>query len=770
MRIAICIAAVTICAALARGAALPVAEVLQAPALAPFSSPSFSPDNRLLAYVVTDTARRRGSVDDDAVLRSGVAWYAIAADIWTTDLVTSEKQNLTRSMGHNWTPQWSPDGRYLAFLADRSNGAELGPARLWVWERASGTLRQASEADVREGYREIQWAAGGQEVLVNVFPEELGRDEYVERVRGGPRQDGVSGGSERKSGARVFEFDPTVPNATPSTDQVNLDLWRRDLALIDIRTGAMRRVVRGVRVGHYALSSDGRQLAYSVLLGAEKPGAGQYIYDVVTLNLATLKARTVASNVRLTLMGSPLAWSPGADRIAWRTGGPLALDELYVVAATGGKSRRIATNPAVDDQAAAIDVLPLVWDPQGRHIFFSRAGVLWRSAVDGSRSESLAESPGLQLEVIAPRQQLLASDDTGKSALVLSANPSSKRVGFATVNLHSGAVSQLIEENKRYGGYGTEPTISRDGSRIAYVAEDSRDPPNIFVLENGERESRKASEVAPSLVRQELGASQVLEWRSTDGEPQRGALVLPAGYRTGTSYPLIVKVYGGSSISNDLNRFGNAAAAVENLQLFATRGYAVLAADSQLGVGSPMVDLMKSVMPGIDRAVELGIADPKRIGITGHSYGGYSALALIVQSPRFKAAVMRAGSGNLISGYGHLAPDGSNYGISWAETGQGRMGGSPWEFRERYIENSPIFYLDRVQTPLLIIHGERDDAVPVFLADEIFSGLRRLGRPVSYARYAGESHWEGTWSYANQVEVLERQIAWFDRHLKAAEQ
>jgi dipeptidyl aminopeptidase/acylaminoacyl peptidase len=171
-------------------------------------------------------------------------------------------------------------------------------------------------------------------------------------------------------------------------------------------------------------------------------------------------------------------------------------------------------------------------------------------------------------------------------------------------------------------------------------------------------------------------------------------------------------------------------------------------------------------MPGIDKAVELGVADPKRIGVTGHSYGGYSTLSLIVQSPRFKAAVMRAGLGDLIAGYGQLSPDGTNYGLAWSESGQGRMGGSPWEFRERYLENSPILYLDRVQTPLLIIHGKDDRAVPSYLADEVFTGLRRLGKTVTYVRYEGEDHWEGTWGRANQVDVLKRVLGWFDRHLK----
>ena len=144
-------------------------------------------------------------------------------------------------------------------------------------------------------------------------------------------------------------------------------------------------------------------------------------------------------------------------------------------------------------------------------------------------------------------------------------------------------------------------------------------------------------------------------------------------------------------------------------------------------------------------------------------------MSLVVQTKRFKAAIVEDGTGDLIASYGQMNKDGAAFGTSLAEHGQQLMGGTPWEFRDRYIENSPIFYLDRVETPLLILHGAEDRTVAPFLGDEIFVGLRRLGKEVAYAKYEGEGHSPTYWSYSNQVDFCNRVIAWFDGHLKKPE-
>src|SRR6202030_2093517 len=119
-------------------------------------------------------------------------------------------------------------------------------------------------------------------------------------------------------------------------------------------------------------------------------------------------------------------------------------------------------------------------------------------------------------------------------------------------------------------------------------------------------------------------------------------------------YPLIVWIYGGATLSDRLDRFGLAGPGPLNLQLLATRGYAVLMPDAPQHLGTPMLDLAKSILPGVNKCIELGIADPSRLGVMGHSYGGYSTLALLVQTKRFRAAVEADGFGDLTGFYGEM--------------------------------------------------------------------------------------------------------------------
>jgi dipeptidyl aminopeptidase/acylaminoacyl peptidase len=178
-----------------------------------------------------------------------------------------------------------------------------------------------------------------------------------------------------------------------------------------------------------------------------------------------------------------------------------------------------------------------------------------------------------------------------------------------------------------------------------------------------------------------------------------------------------------------------------------------------------MKDYAEAILPGVDRAIELGIADPERLGVMGHSNGGYTVMGLIAQTTRFKAAVSRAGFSDYVSLAFAMGPDGSTYALNIAEDLQ--LGGSLWNARDRWIDNSPLFGFDRVASATLIVHGAADNAVPAFAADQSFAALRRLGKTVEYARYADEGHSEDVWSRPNRVDYITRMIGWFERFLGA---
>jgi dipeptidyl aminopeptidase/acylaminoacyl peptidase len=183
-----------------------------------------------------------------------------------------------------------------------------------------------------------------------------------------------------------------------------------------------------------------------------------------------------------------------------------------------------------------------------------------------------------------------------------------------------------------------------------------------------------------------------------------------------------------------------------------------------------MTDIVSSVLPAIDRLVALGIVDPDRVGIIGHSDGGYEVASFLVQAGRLKAAVMVSGYGDLMGAYGFLDRGGANYNIAIieGEWSNDPMGVKPWDNPLRYIENSPAYFLDRVQTPLLIFHGMNDTAVPAYASDQMFVGLRRLHKRVEYVKYEDEDHFQDYWSYQHKVDYYTRILDWFDRYLVRA--
>ena len=413
--------------------------------------------------------------------------------------------------------------------------------------------------------------------------------------------------------------------------------------------------------------------------------------------------------------------------------------------------------------------MPL-WDKSGNYIYFVDDGALWRASVHQENPLQVARISDHQVnsKLIAQSNDLLWTVDGGSSTVIVAHDDVAKEDGFYKINLANGETIKLLENGQCYSCTTMlQPiAVTRDGRKVAYAAEDAEHGSNLWLSDWAFKGPRRITYLNPQFDKYKLGAARLIEWLSDDGERLHGALLLPSDYQKGNRYPLVVWVYGGKSLSNSFGHFGFDVGI--NCQLLATRGYAVLLPDSPSHEGTPMSDLAKTVLPGVNKVVEMGIADPERLGVAGHSNGGYSTLALIVQTKRFKAAIDVDGPGDLIGLHGAMGKDGSAFGLNVVEQSQDIMGGTPWEFRDRYIENSPYFYLDRVETPLLIMHVAGDPAVPSFLGDQIFVSLRRLGKEVEYAKYDGVAHAPSALGFANHADYITRMLTWFDKYLRSS--
>jgi dipeptidyl aminopeptidase/acylaminoacyl peptidase len=493
----------------------------------------------------------------------------------------------------------------------------------------------------------------------------------------------------------------------------------------DVKTGEITTLVKGRKISRFFLSPDGSRIVYTEPLGFEHPGSQQTLYDLVVFDRRDRGRVTLAPRIRLDYDGAGFSWSRDGTQVSFFGGGAgAARAGLYGIAVDHPEP--LVTRLLYDDPQPIAHRMPPVWDEAG-DILTIKGGVLWRTQ-NGRSASALAQIEGWTIrQVVQQSPNPIGQRRDARRVVVVAANGDSKAQGIFSIDLDTGRTKELLGgmECIACGSQYLLAGLASRGSEVAFLREDSAHPSDLWVLDSAIGTSVQLTRLNPQLDRYEMGSTRLIDWLGLDGQYLQGALLLPADYQTGRRYPLVTVVYAGAHPSYFLNRFGTTGRGPLNPQLLATRGYAVLFPDSPQGVGSPVMDLLKTVLPGINKVIAMGIADQDRLGVMGHSNGGYSTVALITQTHRFKAAVEIAGLADLIGAYGEMDKAGKSYATGLFEHGQDALGGTPWEEWDKYVENSPLYYLDHVSTPLLMAHGERDIYVAPFLADELFVGLRR---------------------------------------------
>ena len=733
------------------------------------SALDLSPNEERLSYSVIDPARRHGG--GVAFTRTGVPAAVEGSEVHVAGVATRSDRRVeaepTRSS--SWGGVWSPDSRRLAYLSDRGSGVHV-----WVWEAASGRTRRLSDATVFTllPHESIQWTPDGRGVLVKLLPEGSTLASVLALVQPVPQRpaDRATPNETLPPGAAAARV--TVFKAGVGADGASSVPWvtdsiaafaryRGDLAVIDVESGAVRRLARAVPTTGYWLSPSGEWLAY-MRYRADAPSTAN-LFDLVVVSVTDASSRIVARGVSQSF-GRSVSWSPNGRLLAFMrsvTAPPSATaGACFIADLSGGEPRPVCGAGRFGGRGGVGDPPP-VWGTSGAEFYLVARDTVWRVPVAGTGPSAIATLSGRELLGIVGKERTGRAwmPRGGGSVFVQFRDSASMKVGFAEVDLAAGTATVLMDEDRSYPpqSYGS---VDAAGGTVAYLVEDPQHPAEAWTSGADFGTRHVVTNANPQLSRYRFGEGQVVRWHSSDGTALRGAVILPSGYQPGRAYPLVARVYGGTRQSRFANTFVGAGDMFV-MQLFATRGFVVFMPDIPQRAATPMRDIAAAVLPGIDRLVDLGIADPDRLGVLGHSYGGYSVLALLVQTNRFRAALASAGFSDLVSGYRSLWPGGGSIEAS-IEDGQGLMGGSVWQYRERFIENSPFYYLDRVETPVLLVHGT-DDTLPVAESDQTFVALRRLGKTVEYARYEGEGH--AAWGAPNAADLIERMTTWFSEHL-----
>lgn len=495
---------------------------------------------------------------------------------------------------------------------------------------------------------------------------------------------------------------------------------------------------------------------------------GRY-YDVYTVDVETGVSRKVVDRLhgfggaRLSPDARFVYWWDGEDR-SW-----FALD------VDGGEPVNMTAGvpyPVHDELDDHPDEPPpysfaLQWTEGDEWALVSDRFDVWAVDPAGVReprnlTEGTGRDQGIRFRVVDMDRErdFIAMDED----VILSAfHRTTKDAGFYRDRFDGGvAPERLIMGPYAYGF----PRKAEDDDRVVVSRESFQEFPDLWATDLDFSDPEKVTAANPQQSEYLWGTAELVEWHSADGIPLQGILYKPEGFDPSKEYPMMVYFY--ERMSDGLHRHivPSAGSSSINRSFYVSRGYLLFVPDIPYEVGHPGESASDAVVPGVLAQVDKGFVDMDRIGVQGHSWGGYQIAYMVTKTNLFAAAEAGAPVSNMTSAYG---------GIRWGtgmsrmfqyEKTQSRIGGTLWNAQHLYIENSPLFSVDKIETPLLMMHNDEDGAVPWYQGIEMFVAMRRLKKPVWMLNYNGEGH--GLRKEPNREDWAVRMQQFFDHYLKDA--
>ena len=406
------------------------------------------------------------------------------------------------------------------------------------------------------------------------------------------------------------------------------------------------------------------------------------------------------------------------------------------------------------------------WTRDDRSMLVNDRYDIWEIDPTGAKppvvlTDSLGRRENITLRTIAlGRDDEERFIDTSKPVWLSAFDEDTKESGFFRARLDARhAPEKVLMDPVRYG----TPMKAEKAELYMLTKSTFIDFPNLYVGPSIAAAKTRITNANAFQNEYRWGTAELVEWLSADGVPRQGILYKPDNFDPKKKYPMITYFY--EDLSDGLHAYipPNGGTSV-NITHYLSNGYMMFEPDIYYEDGHPGQSALKSIVPGVQKLLERGYVDPKKLGLQGHSWGGYQIAYMITQTNMFTAAEAGAPVSNMTSAYGGIRwESGVNRAMQY-EAGQSRIGKSLQEGLPLYLENSPLFHLTRVQTPLLILHNDQDGAVPWYQGIEMYIGMRRLGKEAYLFNYNNELH--GIQGRANQKDWATRMQTFFDVKLK----
>ena len=325
-----------------------------------------------------------------------------------------------------------------------------------------------------------------------------------------------------------------------------------------------------------------------------------------------------------------------------------------------------------------------------------------------------------------------------------------------------GSLDMLVYEPRMISGL----QRAEDAPVFTFTTQKADESPNVFVVDESFANPVQLTDTNPQQDEYKWAHTELVNFTNANGVPLQGRLLYPADYEEGKQYPMIVYIYELRSQSLHSYTLPSRTSAY-NQRRFSSEGYFVFEPDIVYRLRDPGMSAVEALVPAVEAVVATGMVDPDRIGLTGHSWGAYQTSFVVTQTDIFSAAVAGAPLTNMISMYNSMYWNSGGTDATIFEISQGRFPQPYWEDMEKFIQNSPVFNAENINTPLLVAFGDEDGAVDFNQGVELYNTMRRLQKEFVLLVYDGENH--GLRLKQNQLDYANRTHDWFNYYLRDRE-